>query len=240
MRQKIWVKELRADDFTELSKKCAGKIFVGRAPEGFLEESRRLARLAIEAERAEALERLRHTTPVYDCSVCLIIRDESEYLEEWLRWHIGQGVQHFYIYAHGSKEPVLGFVRSLGLQIADKVTVIDWSGPHKHAQSEAYNHCLKQFGAQSRWIGFIDADEQVRVTALYLRPELCPGLRRRAVVVQILIFYITPAVIGKSRVNRYGSVLSFKVSLCRWTSRWARCLCNRRLCARYIFIAGTR
>ncbi|MCL2797815.1 MAG: glycosyltransferase family 2 protein [Firmicutes bacterium] len=41
----------------------------------------------------------------YDCSICLIIRDESEYLEEWLRWHIGQGVEHFYIYDHDSKIP---------------------------------------------------------------------------------------------------------------------------------------
>ena len=99
----------------------------------------------------------------YYCSICLIIRDENEYLKEWLEWHIGQGVQHFYIYDHGSLEPVVDFVQALGNEIADKVTVVDHSGKHNHAQFEAYNDCLKQFGKESRWIGFVDADEMVRV-----------------------------------------------------------------------------
>jgi len=97
------------------------------------------------------------------CSICLIIRDENEYLEEWLDWHLGQGVEHFYIYDHGSKMPVVNFVKSLSESVQDKVTVIGWSGKHKSAQHEAYNDCLKNYAKQSRWIGFIDADEMVRV-----------------------------------------------------------------------------
>lgn len=39
----------------------------------------------------------------FNYSICLIIRDENEYLKEWLEWHINQGVEHFYIYDHDSK-----------------------------------------------------------------------------------------------------------------------------------------
>jgi len=99
----------------------------------------------------------------YYCSICLIIRDENEYLEEWLNWHIGQGVEHFYIYDHGSKEPVAEFVKNLAKEIENKITLIDFSGTHENAQLEAYNDCLKQFATESYWIGFIDADEMVRV-----------------------------------------------------------------------------
>lgn len=60
----------------------------------------------------------------YYCSICLIIRDESEYLKEWLEWHIGQGIQHFYIYDHGSKQPVSEFIKTLDKEIQDKVTII--------------------------------------------------------------------------------------------------------------------
>lgn len=99
----------------------------------------------------------------YYCSVCLIIRDENEYLEEWLDWHIGQGVQHFYIYDHGSKEPVAEFIRAFDKYTQDLITVIDFGGNHEFAQHEAYNDCLQRFGKESRWIGYIDSDEMVVV-----------------------------------------------------------------------------
>lgn len=139
------------------------KIYVGSAPKELFEESKRLREIRLEEYRKKYLEQTRKTRFHYYCSVCLIIRDENEYLEEWLRWHIGQGVEHFYIYDHGSKQPIKEFVQSLGTEISDKATVIDWSGKHKDAQPEAYNHCLKYFRGESRWIGFLDADEQVRV-----------------------------------------------------------------------------
>ncbi|MCL2796652.1 MAG: glycosyltransferase family 92 protein [Firmicutes bacterium] len=108
--------------------------------------------------------------PFY-CSICLIIKDENEYLQEWLNWHIGQGVQHFYIYDHGSRESVTDFIQSLGAEVSGLVTVTDWSGPHANAQPDAYNDCLLRFGEENQWIGFIDADEQVRVKTGQPLPE---------------------------------------------------------------------
>ena len=134
----------------------------------------------------------------YYCSVCLIIRDESEYLEEWFNWHIGQGVQHFYIYDHGSVEPVSEFVKTLGPEIADKVTVIDHSGKHIHAQHEAYNDCLKRFGNESRWVGFIDTDEMVRVKDGQPLPEFLKEFEEYAGLFMLWVVYDANGHLNKS------------------------------------------
>ena len=41
--------------------------------------------------------------PQFNTSICLIIKDENEYINEWLDWHIKIGFEHFYIYDNGSK-----------------------------------------------------------------------------------------------------------------------------------------
>jgi len=125
----------------------------------------------------------------YYCSICIIIRDENEYLEEWLNWHIGQGVEHFYIYDHGSKEAVAEFVEELSSDVKDKITVIDFSGKHKNAQIEAYEDCLKKNAEDSRWIGFVDADEMVRVKNGKTLPEFLKDFEEHAGVMAQWIIY---------------------------------------------------
>ena len=139
--------------------------------------------------RVKLLRKTRETEFRYYCSLCLIIRDENEYLAEWLRWHLDVGVEHFYIYDHGSKQPVLEFVDGLGREIAEKVTVIDWSGKHKDAQPDAYNDCLNKFRGESRWIGFVDTDEQIEVKTGQSLPELLKGYERYAGLFSIWVTY---------------------------------------------------
>ena len=81
------------------------------------------------------------------------------------------GVEHFYIYDHGSKQPVCEFLKTLGKEVQDKVTVINFGGSHVYAQHDAYNDCLEKFKYESRWIGFIDSDEMVRIKNGKTLPE---------------------------------------------------------------------
>lgn len=133
--------------------------------------------LDLETSRDEAmkkylLDELKNTEYKYYCSICLIIRDENEYLKEWLEWHISQGVEHFYIYDHGSKYPVSEFIKTLDADMQAKITVHDFGGAHTFAQHDAYNDCISRYRTESRWIGFIDADEMVRVKCGSTIPEL--------------------------------------------------------------------
>ncbi len=88
-------------------------------------------------------------------SLCLIIKDENQYLKEWLDYHILLGVDHFWIYDNESSEPV---ARSISEYIKNEwVTVNSIHG--KGMQLHAYDHCIQTYGNLSKWIGFIDTDE---------------------------------------------------------------------------------
>ncbi|MCX6079914.1 MAG: glycosyltransferase family 92 protein [Chloroflexi bacterium] len=88
-------------------------------------------------------------------SLCLICKDENDYLPEWLDYHILMGVERFYIYDNESKV-------SLRVSLCDYiergwVVVVDIPG--NAMQLSAYDHCLQTFGDQTFWLGFIDTDE---------------------------------------------------------------------------------
>lgn len=91
----------------------------------------------------------------YYLSACCIVKDENEYLEEWIRYHLHIGVEHFFIYDNGSAIPVKETIHELGL--TEFVTVIYYPGKNKHVS--AYSNCLKTFGKSSQWIAYIDVDE---------------------------------------------------------------------------------
>jgi Tfp pilus assembly protein PilF len=88
-------------------------------------------------------------------SLCLICKDENDYLPEWLDYHILMGVDRFYIYDNESQS-------SLREALADYikrgwVCVMNIAG--RGVQLFAYDHCIQAFGPQTVWMGFIDTDE---------------------------------------------------------------------------------
>lgn len=91
----------------------------------------------------------------YYLSMCCIVKDEDDYLEEWIRFHLKTGVEHFYIYDNDSKVPAREVIGRAGL--SEYVTVTEMPGKSKLVP--AYRHCLKKFGPYSRWISFLDMDE---------------------------------------------------------------------------------
>lgn len=92
----------------------------------------------------------------YNLSICIIFKDENEYLQEWLEWHVKQGVEHFYIYDNGSKEPVINYIDD---EYKSCCSIIDAIGK---TQKEVYDEYLKNFEEESEWTAFIDTDEFIR------------------------------------------------------------------------------
>jgi hypothetical protein len=89
--------------------------------------------------------------------LCAIVKDEDPFLEEWICHHALLGVEAFIIYDNGSAYPVRRRLRSF---MNDSfLTVVDMRG--KARQMIAYSHCLRNFGSDFRWIGFLDLDEYV-------------------------------------------------------------------------------
>ncbi|RST87534.1 glycosyl transferase [Aquibium carbonis] len=101
-----------------------------------------------------AARRNRKAAFEFELAVCAIFKNEGPYLEEWLTFHYGVGVQHFFLYNDASDdnwaEVLEPWIRR-GL-----VTVTDWP---TEAQVPAYNHCIRNNRDRARWIAFIDLDE---------------------------------------------------------------------------------
>ncbi|MHC1782816.1 MAG: glycosyltransferase family 92 protein [Anaerolineaceae bacterium] len=110
--------------------------------------------------------------------LCLIAKNEDDYLQEWVDYHILLGVEHFYIYDNDSAVSIRKTLEDYIL--AGWVSIIDIHGPKQ--QMYAYDHCLRTFGKLSRWIGFIDTDEFFVPKTTASLPELlepyeaCAGL----------------------------------------------------------------
>ena len=92
----------------------------------------------------------------YYLSICLIIKDEGEYLPEWLEWHANQGVEHFYIYDNGSAIPVSEHIPDIYKDMCDIKYCANW---RNRQQLTAYEDCLNKYKNESKWIAFIDTDE---------------------------------------------------------------------------------
>jgi hypothetical protein len=114
--------------------------------------TKRLLRLP---STAAALWRDRRKAFPHELAVGAIFKDEARFLHEWLTFHRGVGVGHFYLYDNGSTDD---FRAVLAPWIdAGAVTLFDWPGTAR--QVPAYNHCIRHFRDEARWIAFIDIDE---------------------------------------------------------------------------------
>lgn len=102
----------------------------------------------------------------YEVSLCLIFKDEGRFLKEWLDYHLAIGVDHFYLYDNISTDnykPVVQPYIDRGV-----VTLIDW--PYQQAQVKCYKHCLETYCNETKWIGYIDADE-------FICPKYAPTIK---------------------------------------------------------------
>ncbi len=88
-------------------------------------------------------------------SICSIFKNEENYIEEWIQYHIIAGVEHFYLY--NNDHALNDTYKNIFIKYEKYITVHNIPGPAR--QYDAYNHCNQQYGKENRWIAFIDIDE---------------------------------------------------------------------------------
>lgn len=98
-----------------------------------------------------------HNNCKYNVSVCAIFKDESDYLIEWIEFHMIVGIEHFYLYNNASTDDYLEVLKPYIDQ--EMVTLYEW--PKPQSQMEAYEHCVTFHSQETQWIGFIDLDEYI-------------------------------------------------------------------------------
>jgi len=82
--------------------------------------------------------------------VCLIIKDENEYVDEWLSHYRKLGADKFFIYDNNSSTPIN--------VVSEDVDVILWNDEKFGSQNNAYLDCCNK-NKDFDYIGFFDTDE---------------------------------------------------------------------------------
>ena len=91
----------------------------------------------------------------YDLAVVAIIKNEGDYLREWLDYHLLAGVDHFYLYDNDSTDNQAEVAKPyVEAGLAEYFHV-----PGKLMQYVVYNDAVKRFKFRCRYMAFIDADE---------------------------------------------------------------------------------
>ncbi|MBR3049892.1 MAG: glycosyltransferase family 92 protein [Selenomonadaceae bacterium] len=92
---------------------------------------------------------------LYDLAIVAILKDEGNYLKEWLDYHLLAGVDHFYLYDNESPDNQAEVAKPyIDAGLVDYI-----SAPGKHMQMKAYNDAVKRFKFHCRYMAFIDLDE---------------------------------------------------------------------------------
>lgn len=93
----------------------------------------------------------------YQVSLCCIFKNEEKFLDEWIRYNLVIGVDHFYLYNNNSNDSFLNVLKPyIDNGIVD---LIDW--PFDHSQMEAYEDCYNKYKNETNWLTFLDVDEFV-------------------------------------------------------------------------------
>jgi Domain of unknown function. len=91
----------------------------------------------------------------YQISIVLMIKNEAQYLEEWIEYHKAIGISHFYIYDNESTDELKNVLYKYILD--GTVQYIYYPGIGK--QREIYTNAVRKKRLESKYLAFIDTDE---------------------------------------------------------------------------------
>ena len=91
-------------------------------------------------------------------AICAIARNECEYLEEWITYHLDLGFTHIFLYDNNDAGDDSVRMLLQSMPAAGRVTLTDYRGAMA-AQLTAYNDCYFRHGKDFDWMAFIDIDE---------------------------------------------------------------------------------
>ena len=95
--------------------------------------------------------------------ICAIYQNEARFLNEWVEFHLQQGVDKIYLYNNKSEDdymrPLYRYIRSGHVVFRqwpyDNDSVHAWNA----TQCAAYMDCIERVKDRVKWVAFIDTDE---------------------------------------------------------------------------------
>ena len=95
-------------------------------------------------------------------ALVVTVKNEAEFLPEWVAFHLLSGAEHIYIYDNNSTDNPRDALQKFIQQ--GVVTFVDWKIPwtlfgNIEAHHAAFADAIIRFGRDWRWMAFLDADE---------------------------------------------------------------------------------
>ena len=119
----------------------------------------------------------------YLAATC-IIKNEAEYMPEWLEYHLLIGVEKFYIYDNGSTDSI----RDVLMPYIDAGLVEYTYWPGDAMQMPAYKDCVSRHKDDTYWLAVIDIDEFIVSDIKNIAAGLKKFENYAAVILQWLIY----------------------------------------------------
>ena len=91
----------------------------------------------------------------YEMAIVAIVKNEEDYLAEWIEYHKLVGVSKFIMFDNGSTDSTADILK----QYAENGDVIYTYYPGNVRQMEAYNEAIAKYRNDFHYMAFIDADE---------------------------------------------------------------------------------
>ncbi|KAI8533507.1 hypothetical protein RHMOL_Rhmol10G0016400 [Rhododendron molle] len=88
--------------------------------------------------------------------VCTMLRNQAQFLREWVVYHARMGVQQWFIYDNNSNDNIDSLIKSLDDENFN-ITRHVW--PWIKTQEAGFAHCALRARDSCEWVGFIDVDE---------------------------------------------------------------------------------
>lgn len=91
----------------------------------------------------------------HELSIVALLKNEAQYLEEWLNYHLVAGVDHFYLYDNESSDNT----REVLEPYIDAEIVDHFSVSGELMQIPVYNDAVRRFKFATRYMAFLDCNE---------------------------------------------------------------------------------
>ncbi len=101
--------------------------------------------------------------PKYKIAAAAFIKNEAKFLKEWIEFHRLMGVEHFYLFNHGSKdnfrEVLQPYINEGIVELIDVLEKVNNWGEWNNVQCKTYSDLCKQTKDDVEWLILIDTDE---------------------------------------------------------------------------------
>ncbi|MFM9874267.1 MAG: glycosyltransferase family 2 protein [Fimbriimonadaceae bacterium] len=121
----------------------------------------------------------------YKLGIFVRVYNEAFGIQEFIAFHLAQGVEHFYIYNNASKDNTVEKLQPF----IDRGVVTLETRTDKPMSPAADTHCMNTYGHECEWIACIDADEFLFAPDGRQLPDVLKEYKQFPAVVAAWVYY---------------------------------------------------